>query len=455
VPYEGEFAQYRSLRRLAESQRVMELLGNFRVQRRPTGSVNLHTISLADVTPTTWFPSWVLAVDGSHAEVAVQNGYPQAEASYVTVASVLIDLDRVRVLDQHRPVDPREFRRTERATSIDCALPSCNIISDGDDSAGASLRRGLFDVFSTHSMLPDPDCESLLDTYEALLAYKPMAREQRCPYDDCPIDGFYARGLGRYSCQCSKRRPLYSTDALRIHEGMNLEGTNGAMFAEIMQVLERVWIVHFLRTLEQKKWLPLLRDIAIVIDGPLAVFGHPAWLSQAIREELSRINEGVRRLTGGLDVLLIGVEKTGHFVQHFEDLDQQEGGGSGNFPCQAAMLIDDAYIKGHIVFSESEKPYGQDTYFGRKFFYKTRSGARIVASLPCLTEDQGDTARADPDQFPRLADALGLIDQLVSSRYPNALAPLVAAHAEAAIPLNLGNQVLQRLARELIAKERA
>jgi hypothetical protein len=453
VPYEGEFAQYRSLRRLAESQRVMELLGNFRVQRPPTGSGNLQTISLADVTPTTWFPSWVLAVDGSHAEVAVQNGYPQSEASYVTVASVLIDLDRVRVLDQQRPVDPREFRRTERAESIDCALPSCNVIFEGEDSAKASLRRGVFDVFATHAMLPD--CESLLDTYEALLAYKPTARDQRCPYDDCPIYGFYARGLARYSCQCSKQRPLYSTDALRIHEGMNLEGTNGALFAEIMQVLERVWIVHFLRTLEQKKWLPLLRDVAIVLDGPLAVFGHPAWLSQGIREELSRINEVVRRVTGGLDILWLGVEKTGHFVQHFEDLDRQESGGSGNVRCQTAMLIDDAYIKQHIIFSESEKPYGQDTYFGRKFFYKTRSGARIVASLPFLTEEQADTSRADPDQFPRLADALGLIDQLVSSRYPNALAPLVAAHAEAAIPLNLGNQVLQRLARELIAKERA
>jgi hypothetical protein len=450
VPYEGEFAQHRSVRRLAESQRVMELLGNFRVQRRPTGSADLQTIGLEDVAPNVWFPSWVLAVDGSHAEVAVQNGYPQAEASYITVASVLIDLDKVRILDQQRPVDPREFRMTEHPGSIDCALPSCNVIFEGEDSAKVSLRRGLFDVFATNEM--SPDSESVLDTYEVLLAHKPTNREQRCPYDDCPVLEHYFPGQGRYGCRCLELRPLYSTDALRIHEGMNLEGTNGAMFAEIMQVLERIWIVHFLRTLEQKKWLPLLREVAIVLDGPLAVFGHPAWLSQAIREELSRINELVRRLTGGLDILWLGIEKTGQFVQHFEDLDRQEGGSSGNIPCQTAILLDDAYIKRHIVFSESDKPYGQDTYFGRKFFYKTRAGARIVASLPFLRENHGDTSPAHPDQYPRLADALGLIDQLVSSRYPNALSPLVAAHAEAAIPLNLGNQILQRLARELVAK---
>ena len=34
--------------------------------------------------------------------------------------------------------------------------------------------------------------------------------------------------------------------------------------------------------------------------------------------------------------------------------------------------------------------------------------------------------------------------------YPNALAPIVAANAEAAIPLNLGQKVLEQLAHALI-----
>lgn len=47
---------------------------------------------------------------------------------------------------------------------------------------------------------------------------------------------------------------------------------------------------------------------------------------------------------------------------------------------------------------------------------------------------------------------MALFDQLVSSRYPNSLAPVVAAHAEAAIPLNLGKKVLERMARDLMQK---
>ena len=75
--------------------------------------------------------------------------------------------------------------------------------------------------------------------------------------------------------------------------------------------------------------------------------------------------------------------------------------------------------------------------------------------MPFLDDSQRKTATAEPGQFARLADGLALLDQLVCSRYPNALAPLVAAHAEAAIPLNIGKKVLERLARELVAEEAA
>src|SRR6185437_10176151 len=58
------------------------------------------------------------------------------------------------------------------------------------------------------------------------------------------------------------------------------------------------------------------------------------------------------------------------------------------------LLLTDRYIKDRIIFSDSPKQYGLDTYFGRKFFYKTQSGARIVASIPFLDQEQ-DTLETD------------------------------------------------------------
>jgi hypothetical protein len=451
MPYEGEFAQYKPLRRLVKSERVNKLLGSYRVWSSSDHANALQLLEPIYIPSSQWAPTWIIGIDGSHAEVEIKNGFPGAEASYVTVASVLLNVEKVRQLDQQRPVNPKEFRTTEKAESIDCALPGCNVICEGESSAKASLRKSIFEVFESVQM--SSEGETLLDTYEALLKYKPITNSaQKCPYEDCPGDQDFKRDVGKYSCSCALARSLYSTDALRIHERMNPVGTNGAIFAEIMQVWERIWVVHILRTMEVRKWLSSLSRVAIVLDGPLAVFGQPAWISQAIYQELSRINAIVRKSTGGKDLLLLGIEKTGTFVQHFEDLDKNESGESGAFPHQSVGLLSDSYIKKNIIFSDSERLYGDATYFGRKVFYKTRSGARIVATLPFLSEHHKDTTTADFSQYPRLTDAVSLLDQIVSSRFPNAIVPLVSANAEAAIPLRLGNKVLEKLAKELMGE---
>jgi hypothetical protein len=451
MPYDGEFAQYKPLRRLVESERVKKLLRGYRVQSNAELANALEILQPLQIQPSDWMPTWIIGIDGSHAEVEIKNGFPGAEASYITIASVLLNVEKIRALDQQRPVNPVEFRTTEKAESIDCALPGCNVISEGEKSAKDSLRKSIFEVFKSTQM--SSEGESLLDTYEALLQYKPITNSrQKCPYEDCPDERDLQLGAGQYKCPCTLKRSLYSTDALRIHERMSPAGSNGAIFGEIMQVWERVWVVHILRTMESKKWLSSLSRVAIILDGPLAVFGQPAWISQAIYRELSRINIAVRKVTGGRDLLLIGVEKTGTFVEHFEALDKNEGGELGSFPNQTVGLVNDSYIKKNIIFSDSTRLYGDATYFGRKLLYKTKSGARIVATLPFLSEEHKDTRTADPSQYPRLSDAISLLDQIISSRFPNAIVPLVSANAEAAIPLRLGNKVLEKLAKELMAE---
>ena len=452
MPYEGEFAGYKPLARIANSDRVQSIVGRCKKRVPDEGPSDVEPL-VADVQPSGWLPDLVLAVDGSYHQLPVENGYPGAELAYLTVASVILDVKKQRELDRNRPVDPLASRETEEAGSIDCALPGCNVVVDDELSPTASFRRVFFE--SIQEKRPLSDGETLLETYEALLAYKPTTRRQQCPCDDCPSAENYVPTPGEAHCTCELQRAWYSTDALRIHEGLNPTGPSGAMFAEAMQVWERVWAVNFLRWIEREpRRFRLLRNLAIVLDGPLAVFGHPAWLSHAIYHELKRINEAARKVIDR-DLLLIGVEKSGAFVDHYEVLDMPARGtnGGARFETQTAILLTNEYIRNHIAIGD--KPFGEDTYFGRKFFYKTASGARIVASLPFLTEESRDLSRGDTRHFPRLADAMSLLDATFSARFPNAVAPLVSAHAEAAIPLNLGREVLEQLAKSLMAEEEA
>ncbi len=446
MPYEGEFAGYRALRRITETARVQQLLRRAQVYTPGTsGPTVTPSASPGAHEP---LPEFIVAIDGSTQEVAVKTGYPGAQVGYLTVASVLLDVGAIDRLDAARPADPVAFRKTEDAATIDAALPGSNVVTRTHRSAKVSFREELYEVF--HNEVVDAqDRVPLLDTYEALLARKPTTRPQSCPYEELGCGQSFVIPPGLSPCPCTERRSIWSTDALRIHERFHDVGTNGEAFGEVMQVWERVLLVHILRAFERRGFLAQAHRLAFFIDGPLALFGHPAWLSAAISAELQRINAEVRKLTGH-DLIIVGVEKSGTFVTHFDELDQTEEPGRARFDPCSYFLPTDQYIKQRIIFSDSPKRYGADTYFGRKFFYKTKSGARIVASIPFLDAAQDTLDSDEVGLYPSLGTVCALLDKLVSCRYPNALAPIVSAHAQAAIPLHLGAKVLEQLARALM-----
>jgi hypothetical protein len=448
MPYEGEFANYRSIQRITETERVQNLLRKARVFV-PEESSTRPPPKNAPATPEK-LPDFIVAIDGSNAEVDVENGYPGARVGYCTVASVLLDIGKLDELDADRPVNPVEFRKTESPSTIDAALPGSNVVTRDHTSAKESFREALYETL--HDLvLDDKDRIPIVETFEVLLDLKPKAEKNPlCPYDGCEEHIQIGRGVG--SCACAKRRPIYSTDALRIHERFNDLGSNRECLGEVMQVWERVFLIHILRAFEKRGWLERVGRLAFFMDGPLAVFGHPAWLSTAITAELKRLNAAVRTKTGQ-DIILLGIEKTGEFVLHFDEIDKTQNPGEEFFAPRSYQMLTDAYIKQRIKFSDSDKRYGADTYFGRKFFYKTASGSRIVATLPFLTEEQDTLNDDDITPYPQFATACALLDKLSSCRYPNSLSPLITANAHAAIPLNLGAKVLEQLARALMKGE--
>ncbi len=453
--FEGEFASYEPLRRLLDSEKVKALQNRLKIrqQEEETADFEGSIVNKSDLTESTLQPDLVLAIDGSNLAAKAENGFPGAEFGYITIASVLIDLKLIGELEKKEFIEPKKFRETEKASTIESVFPGCNVILDTERNAKASLRRALFEELRSNIIFSDG--ETLLDTYEHLFRIK-QERYQERHLPKNPIEGFEDEfleyGFGEYTCKKSGE-PLFSTDALRLHELMNPGGSNGEMFGQIMSTLEKLWLIHILRAFERKDWLATLRRVAFIMDGPLAVFSTSSWLTKVISHELTRLND-LQKKINGQDLLIIGIEKSGTFFNHFIEIDTTKDGVTDKFPKQSALLLNDGYIKRNIIFSESSKPYGQDTYFGRKLFYKAASGQKIVPVVACFNEYQRNLKTANPDQFTRLADVMNLLDQLVSSRYPNSVSPLVSAHAEAAIPLNLGKRIFEDIAREIREKSK-
>src|SRR3970282_898700 len=104
MPYEGEFAGYRALRRITETERVQQLLRRAQVHTPGTSG--------ATVTPSAApgaqepLPEFIVAIDGSTQEVAVKTGYPGAQVGYLTIARLLLDLGAGDRLHAARPAAP-------------------------------------------------------------------------------------------------------------------------------------------------------------------------------------------------------------------------------------------------------------------------------------------------------------------------------------------------------------
>ena len=87
MPYEGEYAHYQPLKRIVESERVQQLLRRSRVL--DPSSLTQKATPKSPPAADSRLPSLVLAIDGSHAEVDVRNGYPGAKVGYCSVASAI------------------------------------------------------------------------------------------------------------------------------------------------------------------------------------------------------------------------------------------------------------------------------------------------------------------------------------------------------------------------------
>lgn len=400
---------------------------------------------IADVYRRVWLPTRIVAIDASTLTHKVQNGFPGAEASLLMLSVVFIDVSRVAAIDPDEIPSPRIFNELDRAHTLDAVLPGANVVRGGidGDTPVEFFRKTAHDALSG---VLDSSHETLLETLRAISKERHRQSTIRCPIADCDKD--YVPGHGEYRCPCDRKEVLFETDALRFHQRFNESGSNGEVHGEVRRVIEVLSLVNVIRFFERDDRLHYLKDCAFVLDGPLAVFGQPAWIAPYVREELIRINSKVRSKFG-TDILVMGVEKTGQYVSHFRDIDwSDQKGPKGKFLPSTVLIPDAKYINRNIVLRpEDAKPSGADTYFGRKVFYKNKNSAHATLNLAMVNERAADFHCVVEEAFPRLGDALNILDHLSTYLYEDGFMPLVRAHAHAAIPLKQGTEILSALFR--------
>ena len=283
MPYRNEYASGDALWRLVESDSVKEFKGMIR-----RGGPEEAAEPPQSLTPSRGHEriTRIIVIDGSTVTSAVRTGYPGAEAALLQLAAVIIDLAALRDIPPGSIPRPSAMREMEDCTTLDAVLPGRNVVRRDvvDDTPKQFFRSTMHETLSGRKV--DSQHETLIETMRSITSSR---EDFQCPAEDCAETIPSLEGTG--ACPCEKRVLIFETDILRLHERFEDYGSSAQAYTAAQQVVEHLAMVNIMRIFERRGWWNAFRTTAFVMDGPLAIFGMPAWLKSHVQSEVGRLHE--------------------------------------------------------------------------------------------------------------------------------------------------------------------
>jgi hypothetical protein len=219
------------------------------------------------------------------------------------------------------------------------------------------------------------------------------------------------------------------------------------VLGRLMSVVELLVLVGLTSLLWEQSRNELLCSTLFIVDGPLAMYGPPAKL----RSQAQTYFQSMTASTPGDGPYLCGLEKTGAMVDYARQLARYDVLKPGD------LLICDQQVIETITNSSKAVAYSKETYWGRKFVYRSRDGRVVVPTIMPATGAayDNDGGQAGPAGYPTLPAILDVIDRTGSSMYVDGIIPVAAAHGKAAFPIGVGTDVLRLVAKKKLGLDHA
>lgn len=422
---------------------VLETLQRYRMPRTRTQSVDAITQRLVDpddLPQSAPDVQWVVATDASPFEHEIDPAFPSTRVMFMQMAAVIVDMTKLNT--RSGPfVDPAAIKDAQRAAVLAGVLPSSNLVRADDTPPRRAFREDVDRLFRA-SEVENRNLQSVLFDVAAERDPLPVPRGnvaiERCPNTEC-AERIGDVPVGPDGAECPHcHEALMAVDCLRVHESFNEHGSNLEACSRVMSVAERFISLALLEHLRERR-PSVLGHMAFITDGPLALFGEVAPLKRPLLRRLQRIADEQQRQGFGLPIVL-GLEKSGTFHEHGQAI-------ADHLPPGTLMTLDQDYIERYITFRGS--PHGKDTYYGRHFYYRSRSGQLYTVTVPPLAA-VGDHPHSalGLEQYPTLRGTCRLLDAVGTRLYENGTIPVALAHQYAAYPLATAGRVLKLHAEE-------
>jgi hypothetical protein len=388
--------------------------------------------TLVDDLPVQHF----IAIDGSYQEAVVRPEYPSSTLCFMQFGAVAFTRDDLLAVETTPHPAPEDMHRLRNLERLKLALPLKNMRLLDAQTLTDSIRQAVYRFFNCSVMSGSSLMETLRWFVFREFQNRPTSERawhlasSPCTPEGEGVDLRLSEMRDDYTFLCGRtNKPIYLTDVFRLHERIDEELGAGGILSYLTTTIEQIIIAHILRLIARRR-PAALSTIAIVKDGPLAFFGVTANLHRPMRELLVHLRRSA-------EPNLIGVEKSGPFVEHAHEIADRMQAGQ-------ALILNDDYIYRCILASgasdETGRSYGASTYYGRKVIFKTRTGAVHVLTVPTTEET------ADPQirHFMGFRIGLQVADLLHCDMYDDALFPVALANKLVSLSAHPSQRILER-----------
>lgn len=421
-------------------------LGHLEVLRSPLVRQLVQSFEQPPVEPATHAVDWqripqhgqpldlVFGVDGS-IQVIQDQRPPYKALAFVKTALMRIDQVALSRIDKETP-HPLALRdlMSDSAVYHATVFPLRHVHVPGL-SVYDAVRQTIFESLNDESLDGEP-----MQTLKWLAYEKWSGTQKRLPDFQCPHCQSDRATLPydaeRGTCvECGQQ--LFVTDMLGFHLDMVKEAASDSVATAYMNIHETLLLFTGIRHFWQTNRDTLKRCL-FVKDGPLQIRAQYSKLVNPIRRFLVHANRE------GLPICVVGQEKTGYFVDHFDLIGR-------NAPRGHLFVPDHDYICARIQHRPaSGAPYGRDTNYGAKVFLALNDHHRFVLTVPISVGMDSFVQAPDPKQMIGFNRILATLPKLLSSRHENGLLPVELAHSIASLSTYPSARVLKLFAESAI-----
>lgn len=376
--------------------------------------------------------SHVIAIDGGYTTVPVRAQFPSATITFFQIGALVFAIEDLERLDEQPFIDPDDMAKLKDIQRLKFAIPTKGMTIVGAKTLTESVRRTIYDFF-----MKALDESSLMESLKWLIFQDFRSKPQEewrlasCPYcRETRVALKSAEMTKDYTFKCTScSEAILLTDVFRLHEAIDDELGAGGVLGYLITTVEQIVMVHMLRLVLQMK-PDLLGQILFVKDGPLAFFGQTANLHQPMRAL-------VNHLINNHDLHMAGLEKSGPFVEHADEIARKLDPGT-------ILMLNNEHIFKYVTPGQANptNPYGSTTYYSNKIIFKSSAERMYVASLPTCEV----LATPTESDFHNLHTILASIEKLKCDMYDDALLPIALANKLISLANHPSSRILQKFA---------